>query len=208
MNRLRLLSVPAFLSFPTALAAVLVVSTGMIAGGCATASSSEGSEFEEPPDAGPRADARPTVTIDASLPADAAPDAAPAAVQCTEDTTIACGDLGEHTLLLADATIGGFTCGSHDTTGVENIYQFTPPDDGTVTITLDVIDDGFFGDDLDIYLLENTCSDLSCISLAAEVGDDVLAFTATGGVTYYIAVEVKTVGLFTFGDYDLSISCL
>jgi len=192
-------------AFLPALSAVLLAA-------CATgAGSGEDDGNSAVPDASPdvRPDAAPP--IDAAPPVvDAAPvDAPPSAVDCTPDTTIACGQLLEHSLFFADGTMTGYSCEVEDTTGVENIYEFVPATSGTVTITLDVLEDEpIIGDDFDLYVLEDVCGLSSCATQSAALGDETLSFTATGGTTYYIVVEAFAAGLLTLGNYDLSVACL
>ena len=188
---------------------------------CATADPDNGGGDPSAVDASniaPTTDARPLPdapigTPDAKPPpidaAPGTPDAAPQAAQCTQETTLECNQAPlEHALFFADADINGYSCEQFDTTGVENIYLFSPPTTGQVTVTLDVLeDDPFFGDDFDLYVMESTCNVTSCVAQSAGTGDEQLTFSATGGQTYFVAVEAFAVGFLTFMDYDLSVSC-
>jgi hypothetical protein len=137
------------------------------------------------------------------------PDAAPQATSCIEDTTIACGDLAEHTLLFADSSVGNYPCEEAPTNSVENVYRFTRATTGMVSVNLDVLaDTPVIGDDFDLYVLSPACETSGCMAQSAQVGDDQVTFMAEAGQTYYFVVEQFQPGLLSlFPDYDLKIDC-
>lgn len=191
---------------------IALISLSVALAACATAGSSEADgDGDSSADASPNPvapDAAPAV--DAPVAIDAAVDAPPQQqVDCTEDVSIACGELVEHSLFFADESVSGYSCETVATDGVENIYKFVPATTGTVTLDLDVLEDEpIIGDDFDLYVLEDVCGVASCATQSAVLGDESLTFTATGGTTYYIVVEAFAAGLLTLGNYDLTVSCL
>lgn len=215
----------------------MCAAAALVAASCATAGPGEADDGDDDddvvadvdasprtPDAAPGQPDAPVVpaidaapdTPDAPVvpPIDAAPgtpDAAPmidaSPGTCTANFSIACGGSVAHSLLGADDSISGYSCGSLDTTLEDNIYSFVAPTSGTVNINLDVAVDDLFGDDMDLYVLGGVCGPASCITSGTAVGDENVSFTATAGTTYYFVVELYSLGFATFEDYTLTVGC-
>lgn len=99
------------------------------------------------------------------------------------------------------------SCSTNAATGPEDIFAFVASGTGTASVNLDVDQDGFFPDDLDVYILEGGCNQHLCIDYADSNGDDTVNFPVTAGQTYYIVVESDGFGFPPSGDYTLTLNC-
>ena len=77
---------------------------------------------------------------------------------------------------------GEYACVDWDESGPELLYSFTAEADESVVIGFTELQAGV---DLDIYVLDATCTAESCIT----VGDNGLTLDVTAGSTYYVAVD-------------------
>ncbi len=130
--------------------------------------------------------------------------------QCSADYSISCNGSVSGTIGLFrfDNDIDYMTsCSTMAATGPEDIFAFVAPGTGLASVNLDVVQDGFLPDDLDIYVLGGACNDQLCLGSSTATGDDYLTFQVTSGRTYYLVVEMYALGFPPQGDYTLTLSC-
>jgi hypothetical protein len=127
---------------------------------------------------------------------------------CVAQGPLTCGIAQTGSLLSAANSVSGHSCSALDTTGADAIYSFVAPASGSVTATLNVIDDDpLFGDDFDLYVLTGVCDPLACLTHGQATGDESVTFSVVAGQTYFLVAEAFAFGLLTSGDYALSVSC-
>jgi hypothetical protein len=129
-------------------------------------------------------------------------DAAPAT--CTEDAALTCGAApatGDTTGGPADVDDWG--CVTYPLSGPEDVYEFTAGDAGDYLLVLDDLQA-----DLDLFLLDGSagCDPASCLdnSSSGSTNDETIAFTATAGAVYYIAIDGWSAAE---SPYRLQIAC-
>jgi len=129
---------------------------------------------------------------------------------CGADSVMSCNTSvsGGITQLRLDDDIHMMTsCSTNAATGPEDIVSFVSTGTGLATVHLDVSQDGFIPDDLDVYILEGACNPHLCLDYADSVGDDNVDFPVVVGQTYYIVVELDSLGFPPLGDYTLTLNC-
>jgi hypothetical protein len=89
-----------------------------------------------------------------------------------------------------------YNCTNWDESGPEYVYSFVPQGNGQVTATLSNITT-----DLDVFVLEGTCGQDSCIAY----GNSSATFNAASGTQYYIVVDGFAGAS---GSYALEITCI
>jgi len=93
-----------------------------------------------------------------------------------------------------------YSCVGWEESGPERIYSFTATADDTVTV-------GFAAApaaDLDLFVLDSTCTAESCLA----VGDNALELEVTAGETYYVAVDGYRGATADFTlNFDCAASC-
>jgi hypothetical protein len=99
------------------------------------------------------------------------------------------------------------SCSTNAATGPEDIFAFVSTGTGLASVNLDVDQDGWIPDDLDVYILEGACNQHLCIDYADSTGDDNVNFQVTAGQTYYIVVELDGLGFPPLGDYTVTLTC-
>jgi len=99
--------------------------------------------------------------------------------------------------------VDGWSCSGLAETGKEQVYRWVATQTGLVAAVLD-IDGGF---DLDLFVLEDLgggCNPNACIVSSTRTSDEIAAFVAIAGRTYYIVVD----GYGTAeGPYRLQMDC-
>ena len=120
-------------------------------------------------------------------------------------TTLSCGEslTGQTTTGKASNNELYSTCTSRILwPGNEAVYSFLATTNQSVTVTIDNLDVN-----LDLLLLEGTCSgpDCSDFSAAPRMTDESLSFSASTGTYYYFIVDSQDAGI--SGNFDISISC-
>lgn len=99
---------------------------------------------------------------------------------CTPDGTVSCTTPVTGTTVGASDLIDSYACIGWNETGPEKTYLFEPTYDGQVTATLSDL-----SDDMDIFVLENSCDPDSCIAY----GNTTTSFTAEAYKQYFIVVD-------------------
>jgi cysteine-rich repeat protein len=131
--------------------------------------------------------------------------------ECNADSTISCGGSngGSFSLFRFDDDVNFMTsCSTAAATGPEDIYAFVPTSTGLATVDLNVaMDSGFFPDDMDVYILEGGCNQHLCLDHSDSAGDDTVNFQVTAGRTYYIVVELDSLGFPFDGNYSVMLNC-
>ncbi|MBI4821639.1 MAG: hypothetical protein HY791_35585 [Deltaproteobacteria bacterium] len=118
---------------------------------------------------------------------------------CASPQLIACGadvrsdNFGMPNLV---ATYGGL-CGGAAASSGEDVFEFTVPDDATVTLDLRS------ASDLDLGVLASSCDGSACLAFSRNTGDERVTFQAARGAAYFIVVDSEA----TEGSYELSIRC-
>jgi len=130
---------------------------------------------------------------------------------CGADSVISCNTSisgGAFWLLRFDDDINYMTsCSTNAATGPEDIFSFVSTGTGLASVNLDVAQDGWIPDDLDVYILEGGCNQHLCVDFGDDTGDDNVNFQVTAGQTYYIVVEFDFLGFPPDGDYSLTLNC-
>lgn len=129
---------------------------------------------------------------------------------CSIDLAMACNTSvsGAIGLFRFDDHVNYMTsCSTSAATGPEDIISFVPPNSGTASINLDVVNEGFIPDDLDLYVLGGGCNEQLCVGAGETSGDDYLSVPVVAGQTYYVVVEQYTLGFPPLGEYNLTVNC-
>jgi hypothetical protein len=118
---------------------------------------------------------------------------------CSVASSLVCGSAiaADTTGAVATDDIDSYSCVAWDASGPEVMYSFTALSTGTVTAALTLIETG---QDLDIYVLDESCTSDSCVAYGNVSAD----FEAIEGETYYLVVD----GYYgDAGAYELELSC-
>jgi len=118
---------------------------------------------------------------------------------CSAASVLACASSSssDTTGALATDAMDGYSCVGWDASGPEVVYSFVATSTGVVTAALTMIEPG---QDLDIYVLSQSCDSESCIAY----GNYSTEFDAIEGETYYLVVD----GYYgDAGEYSLEVSC-
>jgi hypothetical protein len=118
---------------------------------------------------------------------------------CSATSSLVCGSTiaADTTASSATDDIDSYSCVAWDASGPEVMYSFTATSTGTVTAALTLIETG---QDLDIYVLDQSCTSDSCVAYGNVSAD----FEAIAGETYYFVVD----GYYgDAGEYELEVSC-
>jgi cysteine-rich repeat protein len=126
---------------------------------------------------------------------------------CSAGAALACGGSDGGNLFLASNHAEYYSCGTEDATGGDKIFSFTPSSSGVATVFLDVDQDGFLGDNLDLYVLEGACNPTLCVSAGEANGDDTVNFNVSAGLTYFLVVELEALGFPPSGAYAINLTC-
>ncbi len=122
-------------------------------------------------------------------------------VDCSFPVNVFCNIPYEGSTAFAANNNSSYSCISNGTfQGAEAVHQFVKENTSQVNIKLE----GFGSRDLDVFLLNNSCSSSSCIRASTNnPGADELITTTLSAGTYYIIVESQFSN--SEGDYILTI---
>jgi hypothetical protein len=117
---------------------------------------------------------------------------------CTESETITCGDTKSGSNSGGSSDLNNYSCSDWDESGPEKVYKFVPTQSGHAEAYLHDIEEGI---DVDIFILENSCTNETCI----EAGDESGNWLAQDGKTYYIVVDGYSGAS---GTFEITLDCL
>ena len=96
--------------------------------------------------------------------------------------------------------------------GDDDLYAVTlPPGTSSLSVTLYIDYQGGLireGDDLDLFILRNACDGAACVASATSSSyNEYVATSGAPGDTFYVAVELYSIGFFGYGDYSIYVDC-